>query len=67
LGNGDGSFRIAQSAITGNEPFAITTGRFSHDGKSDLAVANLASNNVSILDRDVTRPQQIGVHQTEDQ
>ena len=50
LGNGDGSFRIAESAITGNEPFAITTGLFSHDGKSDLAVANLASNNVSILD-----------------
>jgi hypothetical protein len=49
LGNGDGTFRIGQTAITGDEPFALIAGQFSRGGKADLAVANLASNNVSVL------------------
>ena len=33
----------------GTQPGAVATGDFNHDGKLDLAVANTASNNISIL------------------
>jgi hypothetical protein len=33
----------------GTQPGAVATGDFNHDGKLDLAVANTASNKVSIL------------------
>ena len=49
LGNGNGAFRAAGSVIVGNEPFSAATADFNHDGHRDLAVANLASNNISIL------------------
>ncbi|MFN7998790.1 MAG: VCBS repeat-containing protein [Bryobacteraceae bacterium] len=49
LGNGDGTFRSAGTAATGNEPFSIAIGDFNRDGRQDLAVANLASNDVAIL------------------
>jgi len=48
-GNGDGTFRAQQTVAVGNEPFAVAVGDFNHDGRPDLGVANLASNNVSVL------------------
>jgi len=49
LGNGDGTFRMTQSAAVGNEPIAVAAGDFANDGQTDLAVANLAGNDVSVL------------------
>jgi len=49
LGNGDGTFRSGGTVPVGNEPFALVAHDFNHDGKTDLAVANLASNNLSVL------------------
>jgi hypothetical protein len=49
FGNGDGTFRNGGTVAAGNEPFALVAHDFNHDGKTDLAVANLASNNISIL------------------
>ncbi|HLY16511.1 MAG TPA: VCBS repeat-containing protein [Bryobacteraceae bacterium] len=49
LGNGDGTFRDAGNLAVGNEPFALVAHDFNQDGKTDLAVANLASNNLSVL------------------
>ena len=49
LGNGDGTFRNGGKVRVGNEPFALVAHDFNHDGKTDLAVANLASNNLSVL------------------
>ncbi|MGA2136011.1 MAG: VCBS repeat-containing protein [Bryobacteraceae bacterium] len=49
LGNGDGSFRLGPSVPTGIEPIALAAGRFIPGGNVDLAVANLASNDVSVL------------------
>jgi len=51
LGNGDGSFRPqseTQNAV-GTGPDAIVAGDFTGDGRTDLAVANGESNDVSIL------------------
>ncbi len=51
LGNGDGTFAPApQSPVAvGVGPIWATAGDFNGDGKLDLAVANLASNNVTVL------------------
>ena len=51
LGKGDGTFQAAPfpSPIVGNQPFAIAVGDFNHDGKTDLAVVNMSTNNVSVL------------------
>jgi hypothetical protein len=49
LGNGDGTFRDGAKVPVGNEPFALVARDFNHDGKIDLAVANLASNDISVL------------------
>ena len=51
LGKGDGTFQATPfpSPIVGNQPFAIAVGDFNHDGKTDLAVVNMSTNNVSVL------------------
>jgi hypothetical protein len=52
LNNGSGSFTQALGSpisTGGTNPFAITSGDFNLDGKSDLAVGHLISNNVVIL------------------
>lgn len=51
LGNGSGSFtQAAASPISvGNMPISLAVQDFSYDGKPDLAVANLGSDNVTIL------------------
>lgn len=49
LGNGDGTFRTGGSATVGYEPFALVMHDFNRDGKPDLAVVNLASNDLSVL------------------
>jgi len=49
LGNGDGTFRSGGTAPVGNEPFGLVAYDFNHDGKKDLAVANLAANSMSVL------------------
>jgi hypothetical protein len=48
LGNGDGTFRAGATVPAGNLPFGMVAYDFNHDGKTDLAVANLASNNMSV-------------------
>jgi uncharacterized repeat protein (TIGR01451 family) len=49
LGNGDGTFRTAVSYTVGTNPVAIAVADLNGDGKTDLAVADLNSNDVSIL------------------
>jgi len=49
LGTGTGSFGPATNFNVGNRPYSVTVGDFNGDGKSDLAVANAFSNNVSVL------------------
>jgi hypothetical protein len=51
LGKGDGTFTMAAGSpiLVGINPFSIAVGDFNKDGKPDLAVACLSSNNVSIL------------------
>src|SRR5206468_11164746 len=46
---GDGTFGPATSYAAGAEPFGLTTGDFNGDGHPDVAVANLVSDDVSIL------------------
>ncbi|TMQ52048.1 MAG: VCBS repeat-containing protein [Candidatus Eisenbacteria bacterium] len=48
-GVGNGTFGPATAFAAGTEPFGLTTGDFNHDAHLDLAVANVASGNVSIL------------------
>ena len=48
-GQGDGTFDAPWNFPTGSNPIAISVGDFNSDGIQDLAVANLGSNNVSIL------------------
>jgi hypothetical protein len=48
-GAGDGTFSTFASAPTGQEPVAVAVGDFNNDGKPDLAVADEAGGQVSIL------------------
>jgi hypothetical protein len=51
LGNGDGTFRLAQNSTfpTGSNPWAIVAADFNGDGKLDLAIANQDDSTVTIL------------------
>jgi hypothetical protein len=52
IGNGAGGYAAAAGspiASGGDGPFAATVGDFNSDGKPDVATANLASANVSVL------------------
>jgi acetyl esterase/lipase len=49
LGNGDGTFRLAETVVVGVSPYYVTTGHFHDPGILDLAVADSGSNEVSIL------------------
>ena len=52
LGNGDGTFQNFQQPVqnlAGSLPFGIVAGDFNGDGRTDLAVANFASGDVSVL------------------
>jgi hypothetical protein len=49
IGNGDGTFKIAENYLAGSEPISVTAGDFNGDGPLDLAVANYFSDDVSIL------------------
>jgi uncharacterized repeat protein (TIGR01451 family) len=49
LGNGDGTFNSALDYGVGWGPRSVAVGDFNGDGKPDLAVANISSENVSIL------------------
>ncbi len=49
LGNGDGTFAAQQTFAAGDGPRSVTTGDFNGDGLTDLATANLDSDNVSVL------------------
>jgi len=49
LGNGDGSFQQARNFGASSGPLSIAVGDFNRDGALDLAVANIDTNNVSVL------------------
>jgi YD repeat-containing protein len=48
-GVGDGTFQAEQQFAVGNSPRSVTTGDFNGDGITDLATANLSSDDVSVL------------------
>jgi hypothetical protein len=49
LGNGDGTFQSAINYGAGDRPYSVAIGDLDGDGALDLAVANLLSDNVSVL------------------
>ena len=50
LGNGDGTLpATGAEPVAGSLPFGIVAGDFNGDGRTDLAVANFASGDVSVL------------------
>jgi hypothetical protein len=56
LGKGDGTFLPAVNYAAGSGPVSVAVGDFNCDGWPDLAVANVISNDVSILLNDATWP-----------
>jgi Bacterial Ig-like domain (group 3)/FG-GAP-like repeat/FG-GAP repeat len=51
LGNGSGGFTAESGSpfVAGGNPTSVAVGDFNGDGRADLAVANLATNNISVL------------------
>ena len=49
LGNGNGTFQSSVQLVAGTNPDTVATGDFDGDGDRDIAVANISSNNVSVL------------------
>jgi hypothetical protein len=49
LGNGLGGFASASNFSTGSNPFYIAVADFNADGLTDLAVANVGAENVTLL------------------
>ena len=49
LGNGDGTFRAAQTFAVGSFPWYIAEGDFNGDGRPDLVVTNHGDSTVSVL------------------
>jgi hypothetical protein len=49
LGNGDGTFRAAQSYPTGLTPVSVAVGDFNGDGHPDIVVANGSAGTVGLL------------------
>ena len=49
FGNGDGTFQPAVSYTTGKNPTAVAIGDFNGDGKLDIVVTDIRSNNVSVM------------------
>ena len=60
MGNGDGTFQAALDFGAGIGPFSVGLGDFNGDGMQDLAVANIGSDNVSVLINSTpTRPTKV--------
>ncbi len=49
LGNGDGTLKTKVDFAAGTGPYSVITADLNSDGKLDLAVANVYSDNLSIL------------------
>jgi Ca2+-binding RTX toxin-like protein len=49
LGDGSGSFSDQSTFATGTSPYGVTVADFNGDGNPDIAVANSAADNVSVL------------------
>ena len=49
LNNGNGTFGLPTTTVTGVGAFDVATDDFNHDGRPDVAVANADANTVSIL------------------
>jgi hypothetical protein len=49
LGNGDGTFPVAQNFPAGSEPLFMATGDFNGDGLLDVAVTTVGSPESAIL------------------
>jgi hypothetical protein len=49
LGNGDGTFKSPVNYTVGTGPTSVSTGDFNRDGKLDLAVSNIFTNDISVL------------------
>ena len=49
LGDGTGNFTPVSSPATGTGPLSVALGAFNHDGRLDIAAANMDDNTVSIL------------------
>jgi len=49
MGRGDGTFLPRQDVAVGSQPQNVAISDFNGDGKPDLAVANYASNSVTVL------------------